>query len=606
MKAKNIFYLFSFLAAALFMGSCSDDVTRDPSPEVNPNCMQVFFPTSNQSTFELVPTDPTELTVTVNRVKTEEAAIVPVMVTTNTDNIFTNIPETVQFTAGQASTSFTVRFDQSKEAIDYRLSVTLLGENVDPYAVLDGSVSYTADVIRIKWVAEGAGLGHGIFNYKGYITGKSENILERGEGTNMYRMKGWGIEGTTFKFNLKQGETTKFDVPAQYAANDERYGAVTVTGKGEFDGEYTYTFTNEYTVAAGSFGEDKETFVLDHEVDPSTLTVEMAVDPAITEATVSTTPSDATIPYYYDVLPKAKFDASTLAAEMKALFKQVADQNKVTVEQLLAQVLTVGAHRAKFSKLTPDSPYVIFAYAVDPKTGDGLSEFSTKEFSTLPAGEAGAEYEKYLGTWTLTSAKTFADKGPITYNVTLAEKVPNVSFTMTGWSVNPDFVADPEMGVTVNFDAATNGISIANQQDVGSAGPGETGEDVRIILGAYIKHKDKMTVVTGDYPAVTGVLNATGGIDLTLYSGTLSDESSFQVIGMDYVGVDSQYIYTFSWEDADGNKIKPDYGVGPYTMVKNANSGSAGEKLHLQRLHGVQRNFFAMSFSSVSKALRAR
>ena len=46
------------------------------------------------------------------------------------------------------------------------------------------------------------------------------------------------------------------------------------------------------------------------------------------------------------------------------------------------------------------------------------------------------EYQAWLGTWTVTSTSSEKSKQPITFDITLAKKVANTSYSLTGWDIS--------------------------------------------------------------------------------------------------------------------------------------------------------------------------
>jgi hypothetical protein len=96
MKNMNKYIKFAVLGVLSWaLGACSDDLERDPSPTVSPDCVGAYFSESNTYNYELDPAI-TSLTLTVGRDKTDGAVTVPVKVINNSNNVFV-IPESVSF-----------------------------------------------------------------------------------------------------------------------------------------------------------------------------------------------------------------------------------------------------------------------------------------------------------------------------------------------------------------------------------------------------------------------------------------------------------------------------------------------------------------------------
>lgn len=154
MKIDKI--IFGILSVALmFLVSCEDEIKREPSPIVPPNCQNVFFPSTNATNLELEPTDPAQIEVIVSRQNSKSAATVPIKVF-SADDVFV-IPETVTFDAGEETTSFIVAFPEASEGINYSFEIGISGdEYYNPY--ITNKTSIKISVIRIKWEDIGPGV----------------------------------------------------------------------------------------------------------------------------------------------------------------------------------------------------------------------------------------------------------------------------------------------------------------------------------------------------------------------------------------------------------------------------------------------------------------
>lgn len=135
---------------AVFVASCSDYVdVEEISPSPLSGNQGAYFPATNTTSFELEPTEATEIRLTVARTQTSSASSVPIIVETNTDNVF-NVPQTVSFASGAKEATFTVTFPTAGEGTTYSLKLALEGEEyVDPYG--EGMPYMTFNVTRIKW-----------------------------------------------------------------------------------------------------------------------------------------------------------------------------------------------------------------------------------------------------------------------------------------------------------------------------------------------------------------------------------------------------------------------------------------------------------------------
>ncbi|MDR2057576.1 MAG: hypothetical protein LBP83_04720 [Dysgonamonadaceae bacterium] len=135
--------LFGFAA-------CTEDIPeRETSPVTPENCKGIYFPTNNQATVELEPTEPTEITITIARTDSVGDIEVPITVDVNDEDVFV-VPEKAAFADKEKVTTFTVTFPTAAEGITYNLKLSVSGsEFVDEYA--QASPFLSTNVTRIKW-----------------------------------------------------------------------------------------------------------------------------------------------------------------------------------------------------------------------------------------------------------------------------------------------------------------------------------------------------------------------------------------------------------------------------------------------------------------------
>ena len=133
--------------------ACSDDEWA-AGPQTDPSCIGAYFvagegfdESDNSYYYELEPEAATELTLTVGRTNTDEAATVGLVQLVNTENVF-QVPESVSFDAGQAEVPITVTFPNTEIGVSYSLELGLAEGTYDVYNKL---TAVKAEVIRIKW-----------------------------------------------------------------------------------------------------------------------------------------------------------------------------------------------------------------------------------------------------------------------------------------------------------------------------------------------------------------------------------------------------------------------------------------------------------------------
>ncbi len=148
MKTINKYFFLAMAGSMLTFAACSDDMEREPSPTVDPDCQGAYFAADNTYAYELDPESPTSITLTVARTNTEAAATIGIEVLTNTENIF-EVPESVSFEAGQSEAALTLNFPNAEIGASYSYELKLEEGSYNPYA--DKTLYAAGDVIRIKW-----------------------------------------------------------------------------------------------------------------------------------------------------------------------------------------------------------------------------------------------------------------------------------------------------------------------------------------------------------------------------------------------------------------------------------------------------------------------
>nr|WP_319401164.1 hypothetical protein [uncultured Carboxylicivirga sp.] len=149
MKLNKLYTAVLILVTALFAGCSEYEDSVTPGGQTPEGCQGVYFPSTNTSMFELEPSDPTTITLTIARTNTSGAAEVPVSVEANTENVFV-APSSVSFADGEAEVSFDVTFPDAAEGVTYSLQLLVSGdEYVDQYG--EELPYVNTSITRIKW-----------------------------------------------------------------------------------------------------------------------------------------------------------------------------------------------------------------------------------------------------------------------------------------------------------------------------------------------------------------------------------------------------------------------------------------------------------------------
>ena len=159
-------------------------------------------------------------------------------------------------------------------------------------------------------------------------------------------------------------------------------------------------------------------------------------DVTASTATVSVTPSDSSVWYYYDIIPVEYFneyaDADELAKDyLEWIEDEVEYYQEYGVDYVFEDWLSRGVDGYDFSDLTAETEYVAFAFAVDTSTHLNTGAFFQTHFTTLPVEETLLTFElanSDTALWFLPNSDEityFADYVSVdtlsAYNITAAE-----------------------------------------------------------------------------------------------------------------------------------------------------------------------------------------
>lgn len=139
MKRRIQFIVISALTVMLL--ACSSEDIWQAGESVSENCQQVYFSKDNESVPDFMVGDVAEMSLVVKRVTSAGALTVPIRVL-QADSCL-SIPASVTFKDGEDEAVVTVVGPETMaEGHDYNFSLQLEGENVDPYAKLEGSTRF--------------------------------------------------------------------------------------------------------------------------------------------------------------------------------------------------------------------------------------------------------------------------------------------------------------------------------------------------------------------------------------------------------------------------------------------------------------------------------
>lgn len=203
---KNIIYLLTGLIGFGFTG-CNDDDSYEPGPQTSPNCMRVYFLSTNEASKVIDASEEYAITLKIGREQTASAASVPIKILSQDEVL--SIPTKVEFTAGQSISTIKISFPNAATATPYSYRLEIDGsEYADPYAILDGASKFTGSVLVASWEVA---IKEATFKFGSIFPAFKQDILQM-EGTNKYKITNYLNSGTDFVFTLDA--TTNVITPA--------------------------------------------------------------------------------------------------------------------------------------------------------------------------------------------------------------------------------------------------------------------------------------------------------------------------------------------------------------------------------------------------------
>ena len=177
----------------------------------------------------------------------------------------------------------------------------------------------------------------------------------------------------------------------------------------------------------------------------------------------------------------------------------------------------------------------------------------------VPEGEAG--YERYIGTWTVTSASSEITGKPQTFTVEIEPYRVNESFRVSGWGITGFGSRDIAPFL---MDYSDGNVSVSTYGYYGMYN----------LYYVYLKYRFKKEdglyyVWTTDEDLATGTFGDDGTVTIEMSGFTdPASGNTYQVSGMDY------FLYSGGKFYEVENMFKPgytvsDYSIGPYVLTKS-------------------------------------
>lgn len=268
MKKLNILAALSFVLMILV--SCSEEITREPSPEFNTSSNKVYFP--KQESKLIVPISAETIDVQIARKVVKDALTVGLKYS-NTYADFFKGPETVTFAAGDSLASIKITLGSIELMKEYLFSISVADVNqTDPYTVSDVYPVIAMNVLKEDF----APYAEGKFT-SGFFEDSWDQILEYSPATKLYRLSDLWVAGYDVKFSWDgtaavtpvggtfKPASTAYKPAFQTGYVHSKYGMVWAifNGANTYDATTkTFSFPITWRVTAGSFGVYTETYTI--------------------------------------------------------------------------------------------------------------------------------------------------------------------------------------------------------------------------------------------------------------------------------------------------------------------------------------------------------
>lgn len=278
MKTK-IVSITTLMLLIMFMVSCDEVITRDPSPETSPTSNKVYF--AKQNSKLTLPISADSFGVILARKVYAEALTVDLKYSVINSGLFTG-PKSVTFPAGDSTLTFFIKVGDVELVKKYMIEISVSNANqIDAYSISDVYPTISFNVLKEDFIPYAEG------TYTSDFFGSNwPMVLEHSVATSTYRLSDcWLLADSTlvilpgndvtFKWAgdtivaviggvFKPGATA-YTPSLQTGYVDATYGMVWAV----FNGvnvykatTKTFTFPITWRVTAGSFGKYSDKYLI--------------------------------------------------------------------------------------------------------------------------------------------------------------------------------------------------------------------------------------------------------------------------------------------------------------------------------------------------------
>ncbi len=339
-----------------------------------------------------------------------------------------------------------------------------------------------------------------------------------------------------------------------------------------------YANTEYYVIAFGIDDEGNimtniEEFKVTTDEFASAATIDFTIDSVSTKSIVlSTDPSDEIGNYTYGIIDLPYFE-NTLGGDVATTADLIASVYETYQEYGLmdfgvADGVFILNGPATFDvyevwSIEKSTTYKVLVFGVDAE-GKVNTGISIQECTTPASDEPQADTSAWYGTWTLTSASSQVDGGPLSVDVIIKEGANSADVDVYGWDISANRWVIP-MPASVNADG---NLEFATETFMGTADSGDIYfRSLGFVGGSYQGYY----FINGGFAAMTASLASDGqSASAVGAEGTITDGAPFTITTMLMTLKDtSGAVYSFYTDEALGfdqvEKL-----VGPYTLTKKS------------------------------------
>ena len=208
------------------------------------------------------------------------------------------------------------------------------------------------------------------------------------------------------------------------------------------------------------------------------------------------------------------------------------------------------------SDLEPGTEYMLLVKA---ENVHGMT-IRSAETRTAPVPEGEAAYQRYVGTWTVTSASSEIEGKPQTFTVEIEPYRVNESFLVSGWGITT--MGDRNVAPFI-MDYADGNVSVSTGDYYGMVGM------YYVYLRYRFQQNGEPYVWVTDDALCTGTYGSDGTVTLEMGRFTNpADGQEFQLTGMDYTLFRGGSYYEAMDLFKPGYTVS-DYSIGPYVLTRS-------------------------------------